>query len=102
MAQKGLASMQYTLYRVNDDGTRTEVSQHDTAYEGIVEGGRITEYVDFDFAYELDDGGAAVTSFRPNRLAYREWAMRSGRLAGDYIHSLDDRYQHDIDVAMSR
>jgi|SRR5215204_4052350 len=102
MAPKGWLSMQYTLYRVNDDGTRTEVSKHDTAYEGVIAGGRITEYVDFDYAYELHDGGATVTSFRPNRVAFREWAIRSGRLAGDYIHSLDDKYDHDVDVAMSR
>ena len=94
--------MQYTLYKVNDDGSRTEVSRHNTAYEGIIEGGRITEYVDFDYSYELHNGGAAVTSFRANRTAYREWAIRSGRLAGDYIHSLDDKYDHDIDEVMSR
>jgi hypothetical protein len=94
--------MQYTLYRVNDDGTRTEVSKHDSAYEGIVEGARITEYVDFDNSYELHNGGAAVTSFRPNRVAYREWAIRTGRLAGEYIHSLDDRLDHDVDEVMSR
>ena len=94
--------MQYTLYRVEDNGTRTEVSQHSTAYEGIVEGARVTEYEDFDYAYELHDGRTAVTSFRENRAAYREWAIRSGRLAGEYIHSLDDKYDHDVDVAMSR
>jgi len=94
--------MQYTLYRVEDNGTRTEVSQHATAYEGIVEGARITESVDFDYAYELHDEWTAVTSFRENRAAYREWAIRSGRLEGDYIHSLDDKLDHDVDVAMSR
>ena len=94
--------MQYTLYRVKDDGSRTEVSQHDTAYDGIVAGAHITEYVDFDYSYELHDGGTAVTSFRTNRIGYREWAIRSGRLEGDYIHSLDDRYDHDVEVAMSR
>jgi hypothetical protein len=94
--------MHYTLYKVNDDGTRTGVSKHDTAYEGIVEGGRITEYVDFDYSYELRNGRTTITSFRPNRVACREWAMRSGRLAGEYIHSLDDRYDHDVDEALSR
>jgi hypothetical protein len=94
--------MQYTLYRVNDDGSRTTVSTHDTAYDGIVAGAHITEYVDFDYSYELQTSGATVTSFRPNRVAYREWAIRSGRMAGDYIHSLDDKYDHDVDELMSR
>ena len=94
--------MQYTLYRVNDDGTRTEVSQHGTAYEGVVEGGRITEYVDFEYSYELRSDRNTVTSFRPNRVYGREWALRTGRLSGEYIHSLDDKYEHDVDVALSR
>ena len=88
--------MQYTQYRVNDDSPRTEVSTHGTAYEGIVAGAHITEHVDFDYGYELHNGGSVVTSFRANRMAYREWAIRSGRLEGDYIHSLDDKYEHDV------
>jgi len=94
--------MHYALYRVNDDGTRTEVSKHATAYEGIVEGARITEHMDFDYSYELRNGRNTITTFRPNRVAYREWALRTCRLQGEYIHSLDDRYDHDVDEAMSR
>jgi hypothetical protein len=94
--------MQHTLYRVEDDGSRTEVSRYGTAYEGIVAGAHITEHVDFDYSYELHNGGSVVTAFRANRVAYREWAIRSGRLAGDYIHSLDDKYDHDVDMKMNR
>jgi hypothetical protein len=33
------------------------------------------------------------------RIGYREWARKNGRL-GD-IHSIDDRYDHDIDELMA-
>ena len=33
------------------------------------------------------------------RIGYREWARRNGRL-GD-IHSMDDRFDHDIDEIMA-
>jgi hypothetical protein len=33
------------------------------------------------------------------RIGYRDWARRNGRLYG--IHSLDDRYDHDIDELMA-
>jgi hypothetical protein len=39
-----------------------------------------------------------VVSFTERRIGYREWARRNGRL-GD-IHSLVDRYDHDIDELM--
>jgi hypothetical protein len=34
-------------------------------------------------------------SFAEGRIGYREWACKNGRLAD--IHSIDDRYDHDID-----
>jgi hypothetical protein len=40
-----------------------------------------------------------VTSFAEGRTSYREWARRSGRLYD--IHSLDDRYNHDVDELMA-
>ena len=40
------------------------------------------------------DGGRAA-SFAEGRIGYREWARRNGRLGG--IHSIDDRYDHDVD-----
>jgi hypothetical protein len=32
------------------------------------------------------------------RIGYRKWALRSGHL--EYIHSVEDRYDHDIDELM--
>jgi hypothetical protein len=34
-------------------------------------------------------------SFAEGRIGYREWACKNGRLAD--IHSINDRYDHDID-----
>jgi hypothetical protein len=39
-----------------------------------------------------------VVSFTERRIGYREWVRRNGRL-GD-IHSIDDRYDHDVDELM--
>jgi hypothetical protein len=43
--------------------------------------------------------GVKVASFAAGRIGYPEWALRSGRL--EYIHSIDDRYEHDIDELMA-
>ena len=40
-----------------------------------------------------------VASFVEGRIGYREWARRNGRLAD--IHSIDDRYDHDVDELMA-
>ena len=40
-----------------------------------------------------------VASFVKGGMGYREWARRNGRLAD--IHSIDDRYDHDIDELMA-
>jgi len=40
-----------------------------------------------------------VASFVEGSIGYREWARRSGRLAD--IHSIDDRYDHDVDELMA-
>jgi hypothetical protein len=39
-----------------------------------------------------------VASFTDGRVGYRDWARKNGRL-GD-IHSLDVRYDHDVDELM--
>jgi hypothetical protein len=39
--------------------------------------------------------GVRVASFAEGRIGYREWARRSRRL--EDIHSIDDRYDHDVD-----
>jgi hypothetical protein len=54
---------------------------------------------DFDFGYGLFADGVKVASFAEGRICYREWARRTGRLAD--IHSLDDRYDHDVDELMA-
>ena len=60
---------------------------------------------DHDFAYALYAGDPSngsstrVASFCEGRIGYREWALRSGRL--EYIHSIDDRYDHDVDELMA-
>jgi hypothetical protein len=95
--------MQYELCRINDDSTTTVVSQHDDFLTGIAAGGYAVEVEDFDFAYCLQSvDSVRVATFREGRIGYRKWAIRSGRLEGDYIHSLDDKYDHDVEVAMSR
>jgi len=40
-----------------------------------------------------------VASFAEGRIGYREWARRNGGL-GD-IHSIVDRYDHDVDELMA-
>jgi hypothetical protein len=52
-----------------------------------------------DFSYSLYADGVKVASFAEGRIGYREWARRSGRL--EYIHAIDDRYDHDIDELMA-
>jgi hypothetical protein len=54
---------------------------------------------DFDFSYGLFADGIKVASFAKGRIGYREWARRNGRLAD--IHSLDDRYDHDVDELLA-
>jgi hypothetical protein len=49
--------------------------------------------------YGLYADGVKVASVAEGRIGYREWARRNGRL-GD-IHSLDDRYDHDVDELMA-
>jgi hypothetical protein len=95
--------MQYQLCRINDDSTTTVVSEHEDFLTGIAAGGYAVEVEDFDFAYCLQSEiDVRVAIFREGRIGYRRWAIRSGRLEGEYIHSLDDKYDHDVDVAMSR
>ncbi len=99
---EGVSSMQYTLYRVNDDGTTTEVSVHEDLLTGIAAGNYTVEVEDFDYAYTLQADGVRVATFCEGRIGYREWAHRTGRLPNEYIHSLDDRYEKDVDEVMSR
>jgi hypothetical protein len=92
--------MTYGLYRIEDDATTTLVSEHSDLLTGIAAGKYVVESEDFEFAYCLQADGIRYATFAEGRLGYREWARRSGRL--DFIHSLDDKYDHDVEELMSR
>jgi hypothetical protein len=91
--------IKYTLYRIEDDTTTTAISNHDSIVEGVAAGKHQVEVEDHDFSFGLFADGVRVASFAEGRIGYREWALRSGRL--DYIHSIDDRFDHDIDELMA-
>ena len=57
------------------------------------------EVEDFDFSYALYADGVKVAWFTEGRMGYREGALRSGHL--EYTHSIDERYDHDIDELMT-
>jgi hypothetical protein len=91
-------SVAYVLCRIEDDASLTPVSEDRDIVSGVSAGKHKVEVEDFDFSYGLFIDGGRVASFAAGRMGYREWARRNGRL-GD-IHSLDDRYDHDIDELM--
>ena len=93
--------MQYVLCRIEDDSTTTVVSQHQDLLTGIAAGQYAVDVEDWDFAYALQADGVRVATFGKGRIGYREWARRTGRLQDELIHSLDDKYDHDVDRAMS-
>ena len=88
-------SVPYVLCRIEDDSSLTPVSEHEDICAGMAAGKHRVEVEDSDFGYGLFADGIRVASFAEGRIGYREWARRNGRL-GD-IHSLDDRYDHDVD-----
>ena len=92
-------SVPYVLCRIEDDSSLTPVSEHEDIVAAVVAGKHQVEVEDFDFSYGLYVDGGRVASFAEGRIGYREWARRSGRLAD--IHSVDDRYDHDIDEIMA-
>ena len=91
----------YVLCKIEDDTSLTPVSEHQDISAGVAAGKRRVEVEDFDFSYGLytADLGTRVARFAYGRAGYREWALRSGRL--ECIHSIDDRYDHDIDELMA-
>jgi hypothetical protein len=88
-------SVAYVLCRIEDDSSLTPISEHEDIVAAVVAGKHQVEVEDFDFGYGLYADGVRVAAFAEGRIGYREWARRNGRLAD--IHSLDDRYDHDID-----
>ena len=93
-------SVAYVLCRIEDDTSLTPISEHDCLLDGVAAGKQMVEVVDFDFPYSLHtDDGCTVATFAAGRIGLREWLRRSGRL--EYIHSIDDRYDHDVDELMA-
>jgi hypothetical protein len=92
-------SVAYTLCRIEDDASLTPISEHEDIVDAVAAGKHQVELEDFDFSYALYADGVKVASFAEGRIGYREWARRSGRL--EYIHSIYDRYYHDIDEIMA-
>ena len=93
-------SVAYVLCRIEDDSSLTPVSEHENVVDGVEAGKHRVEVEDFDFGYGLyADDGVRVASFAEGRIGYRKWARRNGHLSD--IHSLDDRYDHDVDEMMA-
>ena len=92
-------SVAYVLCRIEDDASLTPISQHEDICAAVAAGKHKVQVEDFDFSYGLYADGMKLASFAECRIGCREWARRSGKL--DYIHSIDDRYDHDIDELMA-
>jgi hypothetical protein len=92
-------SLAYVLCRIEDDASLTPISKHEDVVAAVAAGKQQVEVEDFDFGYGLYADSVKVASFAEGRIGYREWARRNGRLAD--IHSIDDRYDHDIDERMA-
>jgi hypothetical protein len=87
----------YVLCRIEVDSSLTPVREQENLVAAVAAG--VHQVEDFDFSYGVYADGARVICFAEGRIGYREWARRNGRLAD--IHSLDDRYDHDIDELMA-
>ena len=92
-------SVAYVLCRIEDDSSLTPVSEHEDIVAAVVASKHQVEVADFDFSYGLFVDGSRVACFAEGRIGYRVWARRNGRL-GD-VHSIVDRYDHDIDELMA-
>jgi hypothetical protein len=90
-------SVAYVLCRIEDDLSLTPVSDHEDIVAAVVAVKHEVE--DFDFSYGVYANGRRLICFAEGRIGYREWARRNGRLAG--IHSIDDRYDHDVEELMA-
>ena len=90
-------SVAYVLCRIEDDSSLTPISDYEDIVDGVAAGKHQVEVEDFGYGLYADS--IRVACFAEGRIGYREWAFRSGHL--EYIHSLDDRYDHDIDELMA-
>ena len=57
--------IEYTVYRVEDDQTRTEISTHESLLEGTIAAATIVEGVDSDYAYEVRTANGVPLPSRP-------------------------------------
>jgi len=64
----------------------------------VAAGKHRVEVEDFNIGYGLFADGVKVASFAEGRIEYREWARRNGRVGE--IHTIDDRFDQDIDELM--
>ena len=92
-------SLTYVLCRIQDGASLTPISEHQHICASVAAGKHRVEVEDFEYSYGLYADGVKVASFAEGRIGYREWVRRNGRLAD--IHSIDDRYDHDIDEIMA-
>src|SRR5919199_3779647 len=92
-------SVAYVLCRIEDDASLTPISEHEDICAAVAAGKHKVEVEYFDFSYALYADGVKVASFAEGRMGYREWARKNGRL--EDIHSIDDRFDHDIDELMA-
>ena len=92
-------SVAYVLCRIEDDSSLTPISEHEDIGAAVAAGKHKVEVEAFDFGYGLYADGVKVASFAEGRIGYREWTRRNSRLAD--IHSIDDRYDHDMDDLMA-
>jgi hypothetical protein len=89
--------IEYTLYRIEDDQTTTEISSHASMDEGVAAGVNMVENADLDYAYALCNGSSRIVSFREGRVGLRAWMRHTGRINP----SLEDRYDHDEDMLLA-
>src|SRR3712207_5934752 len=94
-----IPSVAYVLCRIEDDASLTPVSEHEDLSCGIKAAKHMVEDLDFSYGLYTADLVIRVARFAYGRAGYRERARRSGRL--EYIHSIDDRYDHDVDELMA-
>jgi hypothetical protein len=92
-------SVAYVLCRIEDDSSLTPISEHEDFAAGMEVGKHQVGAEDFDFAYGLFSDGVRLACFGKGLIGYREWARRNGHLYD--IHSIDDRYDHDVDELMA-
>jgi hypothetical protein len=93
------SSVASVLCRIEDDSSLTLVREHEDILDGVAAGKHQVEVEYFEFSYGLYVDGRRVICFAEGRIGYREWARRNGRLAD--IHTIDDRYDHDVDELMA-